>query len=209
MPQRRICSTLLALLAPALLTPAQAAPAAAAPLSEQMRAGFPGAVPVADYSATQIAQALQKLLALEAAPAVGAPKSVSPNAPYAADGTRLLFWKPAFLLGTAGSGEAGFNFWNLYNEGHVNVGLTRRSDVSTLLDCRLYSSGNIAFKIYSGEQGAFAGQGELKATNGHVLLLLPAPARTEPVSVELWPNPSHALMGFFGCVLWPYSVPQH
>lgn len=183
--------------------------APAAPLSEQMRAGFPGAAPVADYSPAQIAQLLQKLLALEALPSVGEPKAVSPNAPYAAGGMHLSFWKPAFLLGTTGSGEAGVNFWDLYNEGHVNIGFTRQTDVAMLLDCRLYSSGNIAFKIYAGDEGALSAQGELKVTNGHVLLLLPARARTEPASVELWPNPAHALLGFFGCELWPYSAPRH
>ena len=76
MPRQRIFSIL-----PALLVAALPASAPAAPLSEQMRAGFPGAVPVADYSAAQIAQALQKLLALEATPSVGEPKSVSPTSP--------------------------------------------------------------------------------------------------------------------------------
>jgi hypothetical protein len=181
------------------------APALAAPLSEQLRAGFPGASPVPDYSAAQITQALQKLLSLTTPPTLGEAVSVTPNAPYAADGTHLSFWKPAFLLGTAGSGEAGFNFWDLYNEGHVGVGITRRADAAALLDCRLYSSGNVAYKIYSGDQGAFTAQGELKVKAGHALLLLPALPRAEPVAVELWPNPAHALMGFFGCTLWPFT----
>jgi hypothetical protein len=25
------------------------------------------------------------------------------------------------------------------------------------------------------------------------------------VAVELWPNPAHALLGFFGCTLWPFT----
>jgi acetyl esterase/lipase len=191
------------------LTGAPPTPATVAPLSEQMRAGFPGAAPVVDSTATQIAQALQKMLTLEALPSVGEPTVVSPNFPYATDGTHLSFWKPAFLLGTAGSGEAGFNFWDLYNEGHVNVGFIRQIDVSMLLDCHLYSSGNVAYKIYSGDAGTLTAQGELQVKNGHVLLLLPARTRTEPVSVELWPNPAHALLGFFSCVLWPYSAPRH
>lgn len=183
-------------------------PVSAAPLSEQMRAAFPGAAPVADYNPAQITKLLQKLLAPEIAPAVGEPTTVSPNAPSAANGTHLSFWKPAFLLGTAGGGEAGFNFWNLYNEGHVNIGFTRQRDVSMLLDCQLYSSGNVAFKVYAGDEGALSAQGELKLTNGHVLLLLPARDRKEPVSVELWPNPAHSLLGFFGCTLWPYAAQQ-
>jgi len=193
----------------ALVAPALVAPALAAPLGEQMRAGFPGAGPVADFSAPQITRALQKLLSLGVPPTLGVAVSVTPNAPYAADGMHLSFWKPAFLLGTAGTGEAGFNFWDLYNEGHIGVGITRRPDVAALLDCRLYSSGNIAYKIYSGDEGAFTGQGELKVLDGHVLLLLPARPRVEPVSVELWPNPAHALMGFFGCTLWPFTPAAH
>ena len=189
----------------ALAMLAPVAPACSAPLSEQMRAGFPGAAPVADFGGPQVTRALQKLLSLGVPPTLGVAVSVTPNAPYAADGMHLSFWKPAFLLGTAGTGEAGFNFWDLYNEGHIGVGITRRANVAALLDCRLYSSGNITYKIYSGDEGAFTGQGELKVADGHVLLLLPARPRAEPVAVELWPNPAHALMGFFGCTLWPFT----
>jgi hypothetical protein len=188
---------------------ATAAPAVAAPLSEQMRGGFPGAAPVAAYSAAQITQALQKLLSLTAPPALGEAVSVTPNAPYATDGTHLSFWKPAFLLGTAGDGEAGFNFWDLYVEGHLGVGISGRTNTAALMDCRLYSSGNVLYKVYSGNEGAFAGQGELKILNGHALLLLPARPRTEPVAVELWPNPAHALMGFLGCTIWPFTPAAH
>ncbi|MGH8252651.1 MAG: alpha/beta hydrolase [Steroidobacteraceae bacterium] len=183
-----------------------ARPSTTAPtLSEQMRAAFPGAAPVAALSAPEIAQVLRKLLSNTATPTVGEPQVVSPNEPYSPGGAHLSFWKPAFLLGTAGGGEAGFNFWNLYNEGHVNVGFTRHADAPLLLDCRMYSSGNVAFKIYAGDAGALTAHGELAATDGHALLLL-ASAHAGPASVELWPNPAQALLGFFGCALWPYSV---
>lgn len=181
--------------------------AAAAPaLSEPMRSAFPGAVPIAPFDARQIAKILQETLPDLSTPAVGMPQLVSPNAPQSADGMRLSFWKPAFLLGTSTGGEAGINFWNLYNEGHVNVGFRREAGVPLLLDCRMYSSGNVAYKVYSGEKGALTGHGELDIRNGHALLPLPAQGRAESVSVELWPNPSHALLGFFGCARWPYSL---
>jgi acetyl esterase/lipase len=181
-------------------------PSAAAPvLSEQMRAAFPGAVPATTFGAPEITQILRKLLPGTATPTVGDAQVVSPNEPHAPGGVHLSFWKPAFLLGTPGSGEAGFNFWNLYNEGHVNVGFTRRADAPLLLDCRMYSSGNVAFKVYAGDAGALTAHGELAPADGHAMLLLPASSHGGPVSVELWPNPAHALMGFFGCALWPYS----
>ncbi len=181
-------------------------PAATPALSDPMRAAFPQEAPIAAFNAPEIATILQKLLAPDTAPTVGDPQVVSPNTPQSAADAHLSFWKPAFLLGTPGGGEAGFNFWNLYNEGHVNVGFTPQADVSVLLDCTLYSSGNVAYKIYSGDTGALTAQGTLKIAKGHALLLLPARMRTEPVSVELWPNPAHALLGFFGCALWPYSL---
>lgn len=181
-------------------------PAAAPALSEPMRAAFPHAAAIAAFDAAEIAKMLQKLLPPDAAPAVGDPQVVSPNAPQATGGAHLSFWKPAFLLGTPGGGEAGINFWNLYNEGHINVGFTPQADVSVLLDCTVYSSGEIAYKIYAGDAGVLTAHGELKTANGHALLLLPAGGRTEPKSVELWPNPAHALLGFFGCTLWPYSL---
>ena len=182
-------------------------PAATPALSAQMRMAFPLATPTAGLNRPEITKALLKLLPPDAVPTVGDPQVVSPNAPQAAGGAHLSFWKPSFLLGTAGDGEAGFNFWNLYNKGHVNVGFTPQAGVPLLLECRMYSSGDVAYKIYSGDAGTLTAQGNLKIKNGHALLLLPARSRTEPASVELWPHPAHALLGFIGCALWPYSVP--
>ena len=178
---------------------------AGAQLSEQMRSAFPDARPVTPYSSEQVALTIQKILKLAAPPSLSTPIALTPDAPYSREGSHLSFWKPAFLLGTAAGGEAGINFWNIYHEGHVNVGFAAVSGQSVLMDCRLYSAGNIAYKIYSGEGGALSSQGELKISDGHVLLLVPNGAGTGLVSVELWPNPVQALMGFLGCNLWAFS----
>ena len=134
-------------------------------------------------------------------PSLGPATSLTPNAPFAADGAHLSFWKPAFVLGTASGGEAGFNFWGIYVEGHVNVGLVTKSARRVMLDCRLLSSAKISYKIFI---GSGAGPRESAARNldgGHLLLALPALRPATAVSVEFWPAPAHATLGFLGCDL--------
>ena len=93
------------------------------------------------------------------------------------------------------------NFWGIHDEGHVNVGFKPASGTATLLDCRLLSTGSIAFKTFNGESGTAGMSGERALDHGHVLLVVPAPPAGGSVSVELWPAPITATTGFFGCTL--------
>ncbi len=178
---------------------------AAPPLTDVMRAAFPDAQPPAAYSEEQISQTLQQLSKRSSPLRLGTAVTLTPNQPAASDGAHLSFWKPSFVIGTAGSGEAGFNFWNIFIGGHVNVAFVSVPKTSTLLDCRVESTGTVDFKIYAGDPGELASQGRTKLSGGHVLLLAPHFSRAGPVSVELWPNPENAPMGFFGCTLWPIT----
>jgi hypothetical protein len=175
---------------------------AAAQLSAQMREGFPGSGPVARYTPAQTRAALRKMLNLASTPALGEPVSLTPTAPYAKDGSHLSFWKPSFVLATADGGEAGVNFWGLYNEGHVNVGFTRRTGRPYVLDCRMLSTGGVDYKVYAGASGALRARGAMPRTGqDHYLLMVTAAVAGEPVSVELWPSPTTARLGFLGCDL--------
>lgn len=186
--------------APAVLLAAclLAAPAPAQTPVE-MQTGFPNARFVPRYSPAERAAAAAKLLKLSAAPALGQAISLTPNAPFAADGSHLSFWKPSFVIGTPDGGEAGVDFWGIHVGGHINVAFP--ASAAMLLDCRLLSSGRIAYKIYAGPGDAPVRQGDAPLDNNHLLLEIPAAAG--PVSVELWPDPENNVVGFFGCDLAP------
>jgi acetyl esterase/lipase len=173
----------------------------AATLDEPMRSGIPGAQVPALRSELEVASATQALLGLPAPPALMRLATLTPDAPFAAGGAHLSFWKPSFVLGTGDEGQAGVNFWNVYNHGHVNVGFVA-TGTATLMECRLVSRGNIRYRIYAGDPAALAGHGQLPLTSGHLLLAVPASVPPGEVSVELWPSPSRAQVGFFGCDLW-------
>lgn len=179
-----------------LLTP----PSAAGEISPQMAGGIPHARPVPVYSAAARALAAQQALGLAAPPVLGTATPLTPNAPYAPGGAHLSFWKPAFVLGTAGGGEAGVNFWGIHNEGHINVGFTA-TGATALLDCRLLSVGPITWKIYDGPRENLRAQGKLTLRDNHFLLIVPSSTPGNPVSVELWPTPVTEPMGLLGCDL--------
>jgi endo-1,4-beta-xylanase len=176
-------------------------PSAATGVSSQMRDGIPGAGPVAVYTAAERAAAAQEALGLAAPPTLGTPVSLTPDAPYARGGAHLSFWKPSFVMGTAGGGEAGVNFWGIHTEGHVNVGFASKGATEYLLDCRLLSAGKITYKIYSGAGESLQKRGAVALNHNHFLLLVPTPTPDEPVSVELWPTPVTEPMGLLGCDL--------
>lgn len=174
-----------------------AAPATAQ-LSTQMSAGVPGARLVPAYSTAERAEAARKALKIPLELATDATVSVTPNAPYANDGTRINAWKPSFLLGTASGGEIGVNFWGVHIDGHVNILLPPAPNTSRLLDCRILSTGPITYKIFRGAD-ANNSTGERALENGHEFVLLSALATSEPALVEFWPTPTTVVMGFLGC----------
>jgi len=165
----------------------------------EMRNGMPDAKFVPEYSRTQRAKALQDAMGLSSLPMLGAPVSLTPDAPYATDGSHLSFWKPSFVIGTANGGEAGFNYWGKYQDGHMNVGLAPHAASTIVLDCRMFSAGGITYKIYTGAGGVPGAHGEGPLRNGHFLLLIPGVATDEPISVELWPATPIQTVGVFGC----------
>jgi acetyl esterase/lipase len=173
-----------------------------AALSEPMRGGFPGTQPIAAYSHEQLSAAAQTRLALPSPPTLLRLATLTPNVPFAAGGAHLSFWKPSFILGNADGGEAGVNFWNLYNAGHINVGFVASGSAATLMDCRLLSNGDIRYRIYAGDSAAAASHGQMPLADGHLLLPIAASMPHGEVSVELWPAAPHARVGFFGCDLW-------
>src|SRR5271166_5114441 len=65
----------------------------------EMQHGFPGARYVPIYSTGERAKAIQNALALSAPPVLSKSVSLTPNAPYAPDGSYLSFWKPSFVIG--------------------------------------------------------------------------------------------------------------
>ena len=174
---------------------------AEARISKQMSDGIASARPVPVYSVAERAHAAQRMLGLAAPPTLGASVSLTPNTPYGAGEAHLSFWKPSFVLGTASGGEAGFNFWGIHNEGHVNVGFTAPARATYLLDCRLLSAGDISYKIYSGATESPRGHGQSALIDDHFMLLVTASGSSELISVELWPTPVNETMGFLGCDL--------
>ncbi|HEX5323779.1 MAG TPA: hypothetical protein VFW40_08335 [Capsulimonadaceae bacterium] len=103
------------------------------------------------------------------------------------------------MIGTPSGGEAGVNFWGIYNQGHVNVGFTPSSAKSVVLDCRLLSTGDITYKVYEGMASEPVSQGAMALYDGHLLLIVPVARRGESISVELWPTTVESPMGFLGC----------
>jgi hypothetical protein len=172
---------------------------ALAQVSSFMRDGLPGAEFIPPSSESERAAAVQRAMRLPSPPRLRTLASLTPNRPYAEDGSRLHFWKPSFVIGSPAGGEAGVNFWGLHNEGHINVGFTPRSAKPRVLDCRLLSAGPVTYRIYVGDGAAPGAQGEARLSRGRFLLVVPIAAPGVPVSVELWPTPVTETMGFLGC----------
>ncbi len=169
--------------------------AMAAQLTPQMRDGIAGVQYVPAYSSEQRTQIVGKLLRLAKQPNIQT-TSLTPNAPFAGNGAHLSFWKTSFVLGTPSGGEAGLNFWGIHTSGHVNAGFTS-SGTAEVLDCRLL--GRVMHKLYVGAESEPREQTETPLDNGHLLVVLPTIAHGTPVSVELWPVPEDATVGFLGC----------
>lgn len=167
----------------------------------EMQHGMADARLVPAYTLAERGEAARRVLNLASRPRLAPPVSLTPNAPYAADGSSLSFWKPSFVIGTAQGGEAGINFWGKFQEGHMNVGLNPRTPA--ILDCRMLSPGKIAYKIYAGGGNSPRMQGEAGLRDGHLLLLLSPLRPGECMSVELWPHPATAPLGIFGCDISP------
>ena len=172
------------------------APADAQTLVE-MQHGLPNARFVPAYSITQRERAAQRATELSSEPVLGAAVSLTPDAPFAPDGSHLSFWKPSFVIGTASGGEAGINFWGKFQDGHMNVALAASNSV--LLDCRMLSAGSITYKVYAGNSATPREQGVRPLYDGHLLLMVAAPKLADPLSVELWPTPAAQPVGIFGC----------
>lgn len=160
---------------------------------------IPAARFVAVYSATERAKALE-----QAPAAIDTLVSLTPNAPLAADGSHLSFWKPSYVIATATGGEAGINFWNIYSGGHVNVGYAVRPAKAYILDCRMISAKPIAYRVYRGNRGKPAAQGQIPLHDGHFLLTVPPNGAGEEASIELWPATATTPVGFLGCELGTY-----
>ena len=171
----------------------------------QLRSGFPDAKPVPAYSAEERAAAFQQLLHLAAPLKLGAVVSVTPNAPFATDGTHLDFWKPSFVLGNERGGEMGVNFWGLHNDGHVNIGFKAGGAKSYALDCRMLSAGPITYKVFTGANTEPNPHGEAALVRNHLLLVVPTPAAGATMLVEMWPTPTTEVVGFLGCDLSPIA----
>jgi hypothetical protein len=175
--------------------------AGAGEVSATLRAGFPGAAYVEPYTPEARAAAARAVLHLVARPRLGATISLTPNRPYAEDGTALNVWKPSFVLGTRDGGEIGLNFWGLHTEGHINVVFTPHAAKPRLLDCRLLSAGPITYKIYSGSGATPAVEKQAALVDHHLMLVVPAEVVDTPVLVEIWPTPTTEPVAFFGCDL--------
>ena len=177
------------------MTPAIALVALAS-LTSQMQGAFPQAHYVPRYSESDRAPAAKNALGLSTPPTLGPPTSLTPNAPFADDGAHLSFWKTSFVLGTADGGEAGANFWNIRVGGHINVGYVAKKGEPVLFDCRLYSAEGVSVKLYAGR---IAQEADKDLRDGHLFFLAPAFAAGTEVSLEIWPRPADAEMGFLGC----------
>ncbi len=163
----------------------------------EMQHGLPNARFVPAYSVTQRERAAQAAMKLSSPPVLGASVSLTPDAPFAPDGSHLSFWKPSFVIGTAAGGEAGINFWGKFQAGHMNVAFAALNSV--LLDCRILSARSITYKVYAGNSATPREQGVRPLHNGHLLLIVAAPKSADPFSVELWPTPATQPVGIFGC----------
>jgi hypothetical protein len=169
----------------------------------QLSSAFKDAKPIPVYSPAERAAAFQELMHLSRLPRLGPAVSVTPNAPYAPDGTRLYFWKPSFLIGTPSGGEAGVNFWGLHNDGHVNIGFTAGAAMSYALDCRILSNGPVTHKFFGESTDVSVSQGNTMPDKNHLLLVVPTSKVGASMLVEMWPSPTTAVVGFLGCDLSP------
>ncbi len=168
-------------------------------LSATMRGGIAGARAVSVYTMEQRRSIVQQLLGRATPPVLSATVSLTPNAPYADGDARLSFWKPSFVLGTPGGGEAGINFWGVHVEGHVNVAFTPAATKQHVLDCRVLSAGPVTYSVYSGPGAVPKAQGDVALKDNHMIMVVAASAPGVPVSVELWPTPVTEKLGFLGC----------
>ena len=180
-----------------------AAPAAAQ-LSASMTRQIPSAQYVPRYTLAERAAAVQTTMHLPRPPMLDATVSLTPNAPYWRDGSHLSFWKPSYVIGTDAGGEAGVNFWNIYNGGHVNIGFASTSAAPKVLDCRMISAAPVAYKVYTGQRSHPDSEGRLPLHEGHFLLTVPATKAGDQVSVELWPATATTPVGFLGCEFGTY-----
>lgn len=178
---------------------------AQAQLSDTMRTGFADAHFVPRYDSAARAAAVQRVFALPETPRLGATISLTPNAPFADRDAHLHFWKPSFVIGAPEGGEAGVNFWGYHDGGHINVGFTPPDARSWVVDCRLISATPITYKIYSGPGAEPRAMGVRAIDRGHFLAVIQASEPGVAISVELWPTPDTALMGFLGCDLSPMN----
>ena len=169
---------------------------ALAQVSPTMRTGIPDAVYVDRYAPDARAAAAQTALHLAKAPHLGAPVSLTPDQPYA-DGVALNIWKPSFVLGTDAGGEIGINFWGLHTDGHINIAFASANVKPQVLDCRVLSPGPVSYKVYSAGADKPVAEGKVPLFDHHLLMTVPDKATL----VELWPTPSTAVLGFFGCDL--------
>jgi len=174
---------------------------AMAEVSAAMRTGIPNAAYVERYSPSDRAAAAQAVLHLSGAPHLGTPVSLTPDQPYAPDGSALNFWKPSFVLGTKDGGEAGVNFWGVHDEGHINVAFTPGDTGTRLIDCRFLSDGPITYKIYSGGGDKPLVEQPVALAAHHLLITVAVEQANRPVLVEFWPTPTTQVVGFFGCDL--------
>ncbi len=186
-----------------MITWLMAAALAGPSVSQAMRSDLPDAAYVARYTPAQRLKAAQGALHMSARFKPGPAISLTPNQPYVG-GARLEIWRPAFVLGTAYGGEAGFNFWGLHNQGHINIGFTSTRHEVRLLDCRIVSPEPVHYKLYSTKDTPDT-EGDISLADGHLFLLLPAVPVGQPALIELWPQSETAVMGVFGCDLGPLS----
>ncbi len=167
-----------------------AAPTTAATLSSYMHDGIPGAAYIPRYSDAERQQVSGQKLS--------ATITLTPDSPYAADGTHFEVWKPSFVVGTADGGEIGVNFWNIHNEGHIDISLPPAESGDRLADCRVVTTGRIRYAIYIAKGDRPAIEEELTPYDGHVLIHIPTIADATDL-VELWPSPEDAPTGYLGC----------
>lgn len=81
----------------------------------------------------------------------------------------------------------------------MNVALAPTSIKPIVLDCRMLSAGNIAYKVYAGNRGTLRAHGEAPLRDSHFLLTVSVSDIGRPISVELWPTPETQPIGIFGC----------
>ncbi len=174
---------------------------AMAEVSAAMRTNIPDAAYVARYSPADRAAAAQAALLLSALPHMGASVSLTPDQPYAADGSALNFWKPSFVLGTRDGGEAGVNFWGVHDEGHINVAFTPEDTRTRLIDCRFLSDAPITYKVYTGGGDKPLVEQPVTLVAHHLLVAVSVEQANRPILVEFWPTPTPQVVGFFGCDL--------